>query len=339
MKALGPLLLIALITAGVIGLFIALIVYAQKKENERRAIWRTLAQHLGGHYLEQRGSSPCAIALERNDALAYLDTYVVRSNKSSHPYTRCRASFVLPAGPVFRVYREGVFSSLGKALGTQDVTLGIDRAFDDHFMVKADDPGAAQVAMTPTAQGLMRTMHSTSWLQADGSQVTLTWSGHERNPHKMQAAMEIVLEVARWEMGWLDVIAAVPGARYVPAAGPFGQRQPPSFAFDSGCPVRVFPTVHNARLVLRVHARRAGPDVGSVRAIVDAHGNPDVAIPPALIPPACIDAFRALGQLALGAERDELWVDLLGPNTSARVESAVRAVSSAASGAPTSAFR
>ena len=52
-----------------------------------------------------------------------------------------------------------------------------------------------------------------------------------------------------------------------------------------------------------------------------------------------LKAFRSLGEIALGAERDELWVDLLGGTTSDRVEAAVRAVAAAASGAPASAFR
>lgn len=337
MKAVAPLLLILVITAGIIGLFIALILWGQKREKERRAIWTAVAQRVGGHLV---AASPFGIIVERGDALAFLDTYVVRSNKSSHPYTRCRAAFVLPAGPTFRAYKEGALSSLGKALGSQDVTLGIDPAFDHLFMVKADDPGAVQRALTPTAQGLMRTYHPQSGLSADGATVTLNWHGHERNPDKLQSALDIVLEVARWELGWLDVARSVPGARWVPAAGPFGQRQAPSIAFDSGpAPVRVFPAVYNATLVLRVYARRAGPDVGSVRAIVDARGQPNVAIPPGLVPPASIDAFRSLGEIALGAERDELWVDLLGGTTSDRVEAAVRAVAAAASGAPASAFR
>jgi len=42
------------------------------------------------------------------------------------------------AGLKLSVYKEGFFSSLGKALGTQDIQVG-DPLFDDLFMVKSND--------------------------------------------------------------------------------------------------------------------------------------------------------------------------------------------------------
>ncbi|NUQ00918.1 MAG: caspase family protein, partial [Armatimonadetes bacterium] len=181
-----------------------------------------IAARVGGRFVEPEGGlfarKPCSILVERDDVLALLDTYVVSSGKSSTAYTRCRADYVLGVGPAFRVYREGVLSTLGKALGTQDVTIGIDPAFDEHFMVKADDEAKVLAdALTASVQRRLLAAHPKSWLQSDGKTITLTWYGLERDADKLHAALELVSEAARFGVGWLEVVRAVPDARSLPA--------------------------------------------------------------------------------------------------------------------------
>ena len=56
----------------------------------------------------------------------FLDTYVVSpGGQGSETYTRARARFAIGGGPTFKVYEEGFFSSIGKAVGTHLVTTSL----------------------------------------------------------------------------------------------------------------------------------------------------------------------------------------------------------------------
>jgi hypothetical protein len=99
----------------------------------RHEVWRQLAQEInarhepGGWWRGGRvvtGVGPWQITL---DVFATDDTN----------YTRIRAPYANPSGFRFRIYRESIFSGLGKMLGMQDILIG-DRAFDDAFIIQGN---------------------------------------------------------------------------------------------------------------------------------------------------------------------------------------------------------
>ena len=49
-----------------------------------------------------------------------------------------RAPYVNPDGFRFTIYRQGVFSDIGKWLGMQDVTVGCPE-FDEAFIIKGNN--------------------------------------------------------------------------------------------------------------------------------------------------------------------------------------------------------
>ena len=68
-----------------------------------------------------------------------LDTYTVSMGGHSHiTYTRIRAPYLNPEGFRFTIYRESLFSGLGKLFGMQDIEVG-DPEFDRAFIVKGND--------------------------------------------------------------------------------------------------------------------------------------------------------------------------------------------------------
>lgn len=67
-----------------------------------------------------------------------LDTYTVSTGKSSTTYTRMRAPFINKDGLYFKVYRESLFSGVGRYFGMQDIKIG-DPGFDDPFVVKGNN--------------------------------------------------------------------------------------------------------------------------------------------------------------------------------------------------------
>src|SRR4051812_26592811 len=53
-----------------------------------------------------------------------LDTHTGHTGHAHFTYTRMRAPYVNPEGFRFTVYRNGLFSGLGKFLGMQDIEVG-----------------------------------------------------------------------------------------------------------------------------------------------------------------------------------------------------------------------
>ncbi len=101
-------------------------------------IWSQIADGIGGDYIDGGFWGRDALVYQHGEWTVVLDTYTVRSNNSSTTYTRMRAPFVNKDGLYFKIYREGVFSSVGKFFGMQDLEVG-DPYFDDQFVIKGND--------------------------------------------------------------------------------------------------------------------------------------------------------------------------------------------------------
>lgn len=67
-----------------------------------------------------------------------LDTYTVSNGKSSTTYTRMRVPFVNKDGLYFKIYRESLFSGIGRYFGMQDIKIG-NPDFDDAFVIKGNN--------------------------------------------------------------------------------------------------------------------------------------------------------------------------------------------------------
>jgi hypothetical protein len=97
-----------------------------------------------------------------------LDTYTVSTGKSSITYTRMRAPYVNPEGFQFKIYREGLFGSLGKLLGMQDVTVGYPE-FDEAFIIKGNnEPQLRKLFANPKIRELVSAQPNISFCVKDG---------------------------------------------------------------------------------------------------------------------------------------------------------------------------
>ena len=98
-------------------------------------IWSQLSQEIGASYDEGGFFGKDAVRLTYRQWEITLDTYSTSTGKSHHTYTRIRAPFVNPDDFRLNLYREGVFSWVGKKLGMQDIEIG-DPFFDQQFVVQ-----------------------------------------------------------------------------------------------------------------------------------------------------------------------------------------------------------
>lgn len=119
-------------------LLVAFVIWSVVAARARTTAWRQLANDLGAEFVPGglfRGSKVVARA---GHATVTLDTYSIPSGDSSTTYTRIRAPLQNRDGFQFRVFREGLVGKIDKALGMQDLEIGIPE-FDDVFVVQAND--------------------------------------------------------------------------------------------------------------------------------------------------------------------------------------------------------
>lgn len=103
----------------------------------RREVWRRLAGEVGGQFHDGGFFGQSAVQARTGDWIITLDTYTEGDGKTNRTYTRIRAPFFNPEGFRFEIYRTGLLSGLGKAMGMQDIEVGHPR-FDRDFVVKGN---------------------------------------------------------------------------------------------------------------------------------------------------------------------------------------------------------
>lgn len=104
----------------------------------QKEIWQQLSAETGAQFVEGGFLKSDKVQATHGQWIVTLDKYVVSSGKATVVYTRMRAPYVNPDAFRFRVYRHGVFSSLGKMLGLRDVEVGYPD-FDRDFIIKGND--------------------------------------------------------------------------------------------------------------------------------------------------------------------------------------------------------
>jgi hypothetical protein len=106
-------------------------------------IWSQIAADIGGEYVDAGFWGKDVLVYKHGEWQILLDTYTVTTSSgkttSSTTYTRMRAPFVNKDGLYFKIYREGLFSSIGKFFGMDDIEIG-DVFFDDQFIIKGNNP-------------------------------------------------------------------------------------------------------------------------------------------------------------------------------------------------------
>ena len=104
----------------------------------KEEIWRALANEIDAEYVDGGFWKGDKVQAQYGDWTVTLDTYTESSGKNSTTYTRIRAPYVNRDGLRFEVYRAGLFSGMGRALGMQDIEIG-EPAFDEAFVLKGNN--------------------------------------------------------------------------------------------------------------------------------------------------------------------------------------------------------
>jgi len=104
----------------------------------KKEIWQVLSEQIGSEFVEGGFLKSDKVVAHIKQWIVTLDTYTVSTGKSSTTYTRMRAPYVNKDGNRFKIYRSGIFSGIGAALGMQDIEIGYPE-FDEDFVIKGDN--------------------------------------------------------------------------------------------------------------------------------------------------------------------------------------------------------
>lgn len=104
----------------------------------RKEVWSELSEQIGADYIEGGFFGKNKVAARVKEWTITLDTYTVSTGKSSTTYTRMRAPYVNRDGIWFKIYKAGIFSDIGRAVGLQDIETGFPE-FDDNYVIKGND--------------------------------------------------------------------------------------------------------------------------------------------------------------------------------------------------------
>jgi len=100
-------------------------------------VWGQFANEIGGRYIEQGMFKSKQLIVEFEGWTIVMDSFSRSHGKTSTTYTRIRAPYRVVENLRFKIYRSGIFSELGKALGMQDMEIG-QGDFDEKFIIKGD---------------------------------------------------------------------------------------------------------------------------------------------------------------------------------------------------------
>ena len=120
----------------------------------RKDAWQKVAEEMGFQMVEGGFFKTDKIIGKVYDWTITLDTYTVSTGKSSTTYTRIRAPYKYREDFQFKIYRKGIFSNLGKILGTQDVVVGVP-SLDENFIIQGNDEEKLRSLFTQESIGKM----------------------------------------------------------------------------------------------------------------------------------------------------------------------------------------
>jgi hypothetical protein len=323
---------VTLVAAGVV----AGLVKVRRQERRRQRVWRQVALARDGVYHEPHGfirSQHDMMDIDVGEVRVRFDRYEAGGNNHRRLFTRCRARYLVPRGPVFAIHAEGVLASIGKALGGQDVRLGTDREFDRRFIVKCEDAEAMRQVWSPQAMRIMLRSFDTAQIESNGAEITLTTADPLDVPGLVDEALELMSDIAGVDMFGIAALRALPGVAYQPPSGSWDDRTIPHVVIAHPAPVTLAPAVLGRRIVTRATIGD-GPRERPLKILVRADGSSEPADSVARLPPAAAGFLRRAGNGTLvvdGARTSFTWLDL--ETDPARLMAAVKLLATLA-GAP-----
>ena len=112
--------------------------------------WSRLADQLGGTFTHAGWNGTDMVTVRLGGYDISLDTFTVSTGKSSQTFTRMRAPFANSRGVRFGIHRASIFTGIAKALGKQDLEIGVPD-FDRDFVIQGNDEASVRAILADPA--------------------------------------------------------------------------------------------------------------------------------------------------------------------------------------------
>jgi hypothetical protein len=199
----------------------------------------------------RRGTRAFAREMTIGEACVFVDHGFQWDGSNNVWLTRARASFVMQAGPSFDLRPRTLWSRI---TGSAARAATIDPYFDAFFAVRTPALNDTWGALTTRARTLLACSFEDARLVSDGRMVTLWREADFGREADGDAAAELVSEIVSFQTPVLEALRRLPGARYIPAGGPWNARRPPRVELIAPVPVQIGPAELNGRSVTSVSA-------------------------------------------------------------------------------------
>lgn len=101
-------------------------------------VWKQIAAEYSGEYVDGGFWNPDLVRAFVDPWEIVLDTYKVKSGKSSKTYTRIRAPFENRDEFYFKIYYQHFYHDLARYFGFKEIEIK-DHEFDSKFIIKGND--------------------------------------------------------------------------------------------------------------------------------------------------------------------------------------------------------
>jgi carbonic anhydrase len=209
MEALIPIVLVVAFIAVIIGVLVAVTMYARKRERERTLGLRSSATMLGWQFAEEaplnyipnlesfalfsQGHSKQIKNLmygETNGVKAALFDYIYTVGHGKHQHTAYQSvAYFEPRNlnlPSFSLRRENVMHKLISALGYQDIDFSHRPTFSSQYLLRGVDEPAIRNVFADALLGFYE-MSEGACTDGGGSQLFIFRPGYRTPPHEAQS--------------------------------------------------------------------------------------------------------------------------------------------------------
>lgn len=245
--------------------------------------WRSFAAARGGCFDENSG----AITLRRTpgmeidigSARLYLDIDQ-KSGNSTVKRTRGRAYLAVPQGPRFKVRPQGLASSIGKKLGTQDIELSGPPDFDRIFVVKTNDLATVSRMWTDRVKALMLDIEPAPRVTCDGKLIMFIVDTVLTERASLDRVLYIVGALASSDIFGLSAIQNLPNVEFQPPTGAWNERTLPTATVPAIVPIEIGPAIVKRAVHTRVTALGISKELSHTARIDDGQLDMDEALLP-----------------------------------------------------------
>jgi hypothetical protein len=172
------------------------VAHHNQRMRKRNAMMKKVASSVGGEAREGRSKGLRAIHAGVVTKLDGVRASVQQWDIKNAVVCEWRAEVTHDAMPRFRVFKEGIGASLGKAFGLQDVDIGANERFNQHYIVRSEQPGMMRAIWSRRSMDAMLKRFPKGSVESDQREIVLKVIEDITRPEVFEVGLRLVARLA-----------------------------------------------------------------------------------------------------------------------------------------------